>query len=37
MKMSDGLFLRCSRNVSKEYPEITYRRAHCGQHLHANW
>ncbi|HEX3320805.1 MAG TPA: isocitrate/isopropylmalate dehydrogenase family protein [Terriglobales bacterium] len=24
MKLSDGLFLRCSRNVSKEYPEITY-------------
>lgn len=24
MKMSDGLFLRCSRTVSKEYPEITY-------------
>src|SRR5437868_5441468 len=24
MKMSDGLFLRCSRSVSKEYPEITY-------------
>jgi isocitrate dehydrogenase (NAD+) len=24
MKMSDGLFLRCSRNVGKEYPEITY-------------
>src|SRR5512147_1457027 len=23
MKMSDGLFLRCSRAVSKEYPEIT--------------
>src|SRR6202140_3066408 len=23
MKLSDGLFLRCSRNVSKEYPEIT--------------
>src|SRR3982075_2047225 len=28
MKLSDGLFLRCSRNVSKEYPEITY-----GEHL----
>jgi isocitrate dehydrogenase (NAD+) len=28
MKMSDGLFLRCSRNVSKEYPEITY-----GEHI----
>ncbi len=28
MKMSDGLFLRCARNVSKEYPEITY-----GEHL----
>src|ERR1700751_3575040 len=28
MKMSDGLFIRCSRNVSKEYPEITY-----GQHI----
>src|SRR3954468_12989290 len=24
MKMSDGLFIRCSRNISKEYPEITY-------------
>jgi len=24
MKMSDGLFLRCSREVSKEYPEVTY-------------
>jgi isocitrate dehydrogenase (NAD+) len=24
MKLSDGLFLRCSRNVSTEYPEITY-------------
>jgi isocitrate dehydrogenase (NAD+) len=24
MKLSDGLFLRCSRNVSKEYPEVTY-------------
>src|SRR6266404_4027532 len=28
MKMSDGLFLRCSREVSKEYPEITY-----GEHI----
>jgi len=28
MKMSDGLFLRCSRNVSKEYPDITY-----GEHI----
>jgi len=28
MKMSDGLFLRCSRNVSKEYPEIIY-----GEHI----
>jgi len=28
MKMSDGLFLRCSRNVAKEYPEITY-----GEHI----
>src|SRR5437016_3168467 len=28
MKMSDGLFLRCSRSVSKEYPEITY-----GEHI----
>jgi isocitrate dehydrogenase (NAD+) len=26
--MSDGLFLRCSRAVSKEYPEITY-----GEHI----
>lgn len=24
MKLSDGLFLRCSRNVSKNYPGITY-------------
>ena len=24
MKLSDGLFLRCSRTVSKDYPEITY-------------
>jgi len=24
MKMSDGLFLRCSRTVAKDYPEITY-------------
>jgi isocitrate dehydrogenase (NAD+) len=24
MKMSDGLFIRCSRAVSKEYPEIAY-------------
>jgi isocitrate dehydrogenase (NAD+) len=24
MKLSDGLFLRCSREVAKEYPEITY-------------
>ncbi len=24
MKMSDGLFLRCSRAIAKEYPEITY-------------
>ncbi|HXY14548.1 MAG TPA: isocitrate/isopropylmalate dehydrogenase family protein [Terriglobales bacterium] len=24
MKLSDGLFLRCARDVSKEYPEITY-------------
>jgi len=24
MKLSDGLFLRCSRNVAKEYPEINY-------------
>jgi len=28
MKMSDGLFLRCSRNVAKEYLEITY-----GEHI----
>src|SRR5262252_7512685 len=28
MKMSDGLFLRCSRNVAKEFPEITY-----GEHI----
>jgi isocitrate dehydrogenase (NAD+) len=24
MKMSDGLFLRCCRDVAKQYPEITY-------------
>jgi len=24
MKLSDGLFLRCSREVAKEYPEVTY-------------
>jgi len=28
MKLSDGLFLRCSRNVAKEYPETTY-----GEHI----
>src|ERR1700739_4968656 len=28
MKLSDGLFIRCSRNVSQEYPEITY-----GEHI----
>jgi isocitrate dehydrogenase (NAD+) len=28
MKMSDGLFLRCSRNVAREFPEITY-----GEHI----
>jgi isocitrate dehydrogenase (NAD+) len=28
MKLSDGLFLRCSRQVAKEYPEITY-----GEHI----
>ena len=28
MKLSDGLFLRCSRNVATEYPEITY-----GEHI----
>jgi isocitrate dehydrogenase (NAD+) len=28
MKLSDGLFLRCSRSVSKDYPEITY-----GEHI----
>src|SRR5437773_6494714 len=28
MKLGDGLFLRCARNVSKEYPEITY-----GEHI----
>jgi isocitrate dehydrogenase (NAD+) len=28
MKMSDGLFLRCSREVAKAYPEITY-----GEHI----
>jgi len=28
MKMSDGLFLRCARTVSKDYPEITY-----GEHI----
>src|SRR5437016_12237117 len=24
MKLSDGLFLRCSRTVAKEFPEIPY-------------
>ncbi|MGI8771523.1 MAG: isocitrate/isopropylmalate dehydrogenase family protein [Acidobacteriaceae bacterium] len=24
MKLSDGLFLRCAREVSKDYPEVTY-------------
>ena len=28
MKMSDGLFLRCARDVAEEYPDITY-----GEHL----
>ena len=28
MKLSDGLFLRCARDVSKQYPEITY-----GEHI----
>jgi isocitrate dehydrogenase (NAD+) len=28
MKLSDGLFLRCSRAVAKDYPEITY-----GEHI----
>ncbi len=28
MKLSDGLFLRCSRQVSHDYPEITY-----GEHI----
>ncbi len=28
MKLSDGLFIRCSRNISKEYPEIVY-----GEHI----
>src|SRR5579871_1833878 len=28
MKLSDGLFLRCSRDIAKEYPEITY-----GEHI----
>jgi isocitrate dehydrogenase (NAD+) len=28
MKLSDGLFLRCCREVAKEYPEITY-----GEHI----
>jgi isocitrate dehydrogenase (NAD+) len=28
MKMSDGLFLRCTRDIAKEYPEITY-----GEHI----
>ncbi len=25
MKLSDGLFLRCAREISKEYPDIEYR------------
>ncbi len=28
MKLSDGLFLRCCRNIAKDYPEITY-----GEHI----
>ncbi|HWZ13537.1 MAG TPA: isocitrate dehydrogenase (NAD(+)) [Acidobacteriaceae bacterium] len=28
MKMSDGLFLRCARDIAKGYPEITY-----GEHI----
>src|SRR4051812_26393251 len=28
MKLSDGLFLRCCRDVAKEFPEITY-----GEHI----
>ena len=28
MKMSDGLFLRCAREVAKQFPEITY-----GEHI----
>jgi isocitrate dehydrogenase (NAD+) len=28
MKLSDGLFIRCSRNISRDYPEITY-----GEHI----
>jgi len=24
MKLSDGLFLRCARNVAKDFPEVTY-------------
>src|SRR5258708_38631036 len=28
MKLSGGLFLRCCRDVAKEYPEITY-----GEHI----
>src|SRR6195256_1085323 len=28
MKLSDGLFLRCSRNIAKGFPEITY-----GEHI----
>ncbi len=28
MKLSDGLFLKCAREVAKEYPEITY-----GEHI----
>jgi len=28
MKLSDGLFLRCCRNIAKDYPDITY-----GEHI----
>jgi isocitrate dehydrogenase (NAD+) len=28
MKLSDGLFLRCCRNIAKDYPEVTY-----GEHI----
>jgi isocitrate dehydrogenase len=35
MKLSDGLFIRCSRDVLQGLSRDHLRRAHCRQHLHA--